>query len=132
MKSLGFTEAKPPDKTFKETHTCDPTTFEEAITESKWRSGGTVMQSAAGIFISQKKYVLEILDRFQMKNCNSVSTPTEVGLKIVRDPEGRKVDNTVYKQIGHKYGFPRKFCHAVLLQQNPDLKKFSINMLQWS
>ncbi|RDX79474.1 hypothetical protein CR513_40102, partial [Mucuna pruriens] len=64
-----------------------------------WRFGGTIMQYAAGIFISQKKYVLEILDRFQMKNCNFVSTPTEVGLKLVRDPEGRKVDNTLYKQI---------------------------------
>jgi len=58
-----------------------------------------VMQSTAGTFISQKKYVLEILDRFQMKNCNSVSTPTKVGLKVVRDPEGRKIDNTFYKQI---------------------------------
>ncbi|RDX89920.1 hypothetical protein CR513_28286, partial [Mucuna pruriens] len=64
-----------------------------------WRFGGAVMQSAARIFIFQKKYMLEILDRFQMKNCNSVSTPTEVGLKLVRDPEGRKVDNTLYKQI---------------------------------
>ena len=34
--------------------------------------GIKVVQSAAGIFISQKKYVQEILDRFQMKNCNSV------------------------------------------------------------
>ncbi|RDX70119.1 hypothetical protein CR513_50672, partial [Mucuna pruriens] len=61
--------------------------------------GIEVMQSAIGIFISQKKYMLEILDRFQMKICNSVSTPTEVGLKLVRDSEGRKVDNTLYKQI---------------------------------
>jgi len=37
--------------------------------------GIEVMQSAAGTFISQKKYVLEMLDRFQMKNCNFVSTP---------------------------------------------------------
>ncbi|KAL5794998.1 hypothetical protein ACOSP7_003592 [Xanthoceras sorbifolium] len=37
--------------------------------------GIEVEQSAAGIFISQKKYVREILDRFKMKNYNSVGTP---------------------------------------------------------
>lgn len=34
-----------------------------------------------------------------MKNCNSVNTPIEVGLKLVQDLEGRKIDNTLYKQI---------------------------------
>ncbi|KAA0052836.1 Integrase, catalytic core [Cucumis melo var. makuwa] len=40
-----------------------------------------------------------MLDRFQMANCNPVSTPMEVSLKLVRDHEGRKIDNTLYKQI---------------------------------
>ena len=61
--------------------------------------GIEVVQSATGIFISQKKYVREILDRFQMKNCNSVNTPTEFGLKLNKDHEGKKVDGTLYKQI---------------------------------
>ncbi|XP_019054183.1 PREDICTED: uncharacterized protein LOC109115040 [Nelumbo nucifera] len=61
--------------------------------------GIEVIQSAAGNFISQKKYVQEILDRFQMKNCNSISTPTEVDLKLMKDSEGKKVDNTLFKQI---------------------------------
>ncbi|XP_034710447.1 uncharacterized mitochondrial protein AtMg00810-like [Vitis riparia] len=39
--------------------------------------GIEVMQSSTGIFISQKKYVGEILDRFQMKDCNPVNTPSE-------------------------------------------------------
>lgn len=34
-----------------------------------------------------------------MKNCNSVSTPSEVGLKLIRDLEGKKVDNTLYRKI---------------------------------
>lgn len=41
----------------------------------------------------------EILDRFQMKNCNPASTPTKIGLKLVKDPVGRKIDNILYKQI---------------------------------
>jgi hypothetical protein len=61
--------------------------------------GIEVVQSANGIFISQKKYLREILDRFQMKDCNPVSTPVEYGLKLTRDSGGRKVNSTVYKQI---------------------------------
>lgn len=61
--------------------------------------GIEVVQSATGIFISQKKYVRDILDKFQMKNCNSVSTPTEFGLKLVKDPKEKRVDNILYKQI---------------------------------
>ena len=61
--------------------------------------GIEVVQSANGIFISQKKYVQDILDRFQMKDCNLVSTPTEFGLKLNEDHEGKKVDSTLYKKI---------------------------------
>ena len=50
-------------------------------------------------FISQKKYVLDILDRFRMKDCNPVSTPTEFRLKLNKDHEGKKVDSTLYKKI---------------------------------
>ncbi|KAL3721830.1 hypothetical protein ACJRO7_034209 [Eucalyptus globulus] len=34
-----------------------------------------------------------------MNNCNPVTTPTEVGLKLLKDPYGSKVDSTLYKQI---------------------------------
>lgn len=56
--------------------------------------GTQVMHANVSIFISQKKYVQEILDRFQMQNCNPMDTPTEVGLKLIKDPKGRKVDTT--------------------------------------
>ncbi|PRQ55909.1 putative RNA-directed DNA polymerase [Rosa chinensis] len=58
-----------------------------------------VVQSATGIFIMQKKYAVEILDRFEMKTCNSVGPPIEPGLKLTKDPKGKKVDNTLFKQI---------------------------------
>ncbi|CAL8991481.1 unnamed protein product [Prunus brigantina] len=61
--------------------------------------GIEVVQSSAGIFISQKKYVQEILDRFEMKDCNSVCTPTEIVLKLVKNSGEKKVDQTLYKQI---------------------------------
>ncbi|CAL8156616.1 unnamed protein product [Prunus armeniaca] len=61
--------------------------------------GIEVVQSSAEIFISQKKYVQEILDRFEMKDCNSVCTPIEIGLKLVKNSGEKKVDQTLYKQI---------------------------------
>ncbi|XP_059670848.1 secreted RxLR effector protein 161-like [Cornus florida] len=61
--------------------------------------GIEVAQTSIGIFISQKKYVQEILDRFQMGNCNSVATPVELGMKLSKNHEGKKVDSTLYKQI---------------------------------
>ena len=34
-----------------------------------------------------------------MKECNSVNTSTELGLKLNKDPNGRRVNNTLYKQL---------------------------------
>ena len=48
------------------------------------------------VFLNQ--YADGFHDRFQMKNRNTVSTLMEKGLKLVKEPEGRKVDNTLYKQ----------------------------------
>ena len=58
-----------------------------------------VVQSDDGIFVSQKKYMREILNGFKMKNCNSADTAVEFGLKLNKAGRGAKVDNTLYKQI---------------------------------
>ena len=34
-----------------------------------------------------------------MHDCNSVNTPVECGLKLHKDPEGKKINSTLYKQI---------------------------------
>ena len=47
--------------------------------------GIEVIQSTNVIFISQKKYVQDILNKFQMKDCNLVSTPIEFDLKLNKD-----------------------------------------------
>ena len=61
--------------------------------------GIEVNQIAGGIFICQKKYVGEVLDMFQMKDCNPANTPSDFSLKLHKDLEGKKVDSTLYKQI---------------------------------
>ncbi|TXG60681.1 hypothetical protein EZV62_015254 [Acer yangbiense] len=58
-----------------------------------------VIQTSVGILASQKKYVQEILKRFKMKDCNLVGTPTAPDLKLVKNPGGKKVNATLYKQI---------------------------------
>jgi len=61
--------------------------------------GIEVVQLSDGVFISHKKYALEILDRFKMKNCNSVSTPTDLSLKLIKDDARKKMNATLYKQM---------------------------------
>jgi len=61
--------------------------------------GIEVNQIAGGIFICQKKYVGEVLDMFQMKDCNPANTPSDFSLKLHKDLEGKKVDSTLYRQI---------------------------------
>ncbi|XP_042406296.1 uncharacterized mitochondrial protein AtMg00810-like [Zingiber officinale] len=87
----------------------DLITFQSIVKDAKWHKTmddeieaierNEIVQSANEIFISQKKYAQEILDRFQLKVCNPVSTLTEFGLKLNQDYEGKKVDNSIYKQI---------------------------------
>ncbi|RVW40116.1 Retrovirus-related Pol polyprotein from transposon TNT 1-94 [Vitis vinifera] len=50
-------------------------------------------------FHFSKKYALEILDKFMLKDCNSVITPSEVGLKLSKSGARKRVDSTLYKQI---------------------------------
>ncbi|KAL6322426.1 hypothetical protein AAG906_008081 [Vitis piasezkii] len=81
--------------------------------------GIEVVQSSAGVFISQKKYALEILDKFMLKDCNSVITPSEVGLKLSKSGAGKRVDSTLYKQIVGSLMYPTStrpdIMHAINL-----------------
>ena len=61
--------------------------------------GFEVVQTDDGIFVSQKKYMREILNGFKMKNCNSADNAVEFGLKLNKAGRGAKVDNTLYRQI---------------------------------
>ncbi|KAK9750670.1 hypothetical protein RND81_02G212500 [Saponaria officinalis] len=61
--------------------------------------GIEALLSATGIFLCQKKYLQEVLDRFGMSNCNSINTTIERGTKLVKDSPGRNVNSTLYKQI---------------------------------
>lgn len=61
--------------------------------------GIEVMQKTDGIFICQRKYAAELIERFEMQNFNPVCNPIVPGQKIGRDEAGVKVDATIYKQV---------------------------------
>ena len=61
--------------------------------------GLEVSQTAHGIHISQAKYALEVLKRFDLENCNSVWNPMVPGNKLDMDEGGDRVDETHYKKI---------------------------------
>ncbi|XP_044473188.1 receptor-like protein 43 [Mangifera indica] len=50
--------------------------------------GLEVKQTQGRIFISQKSYAREILKKFNMLDCNPVSTPMECGIKLSKFDEG--------------------------------------------
>ena len=47
--------------------------------------GLEVLQRSDGVFISQKKYALEVLQRFGMDKSNSIHNPIVPGFKLVKD-----------------------------------------------
>jgi hypothetical protein len=65
----------------------------------KYFLGVEVLQNSDGIYISQKKYAKDVLERFGMEKSNSVKNPIVPGVKLMKDEEGAKVNATVYKQL---------------------------------
>lgn len=64
----------------------------------KFFLGVEVNQSSEGIHICQKKYTKEVLERFNMWNCNSVKNPMVPGTIITKEGS-RGVNATLYKQL---------------------------------
>lgn len=58
-----------------------------------------IQKPEEGIFICQRKYAAEIIDRFGMQHYNPVCNPIVPGQRIGRDEAGEKIDSTLYKQM---------------------------------
>jgi hypothetical protein len=65
----------------------------------KYFLGIEVLQRPDGVFIGQRKYAQEVLDRFKMDQCNPVKNPVVPGNKLSKDEDGVRIDSTLYKQI---------------------------------
>nr|GEV68474.1 hypothetical protein [Tanacetum cinerariifolium] len=60
---------------------------------------GEVKQKQNGIFISQDKYVAEILRKFGLTDGKSASTPIDTEKPLLKDPDGEDVDVHTYKSM---------------------------------
>nr|GEY23790.1 hypothetical protein [Tanacetum cinerariifolium] len=58
-----------------------------------------VKQSDEGIFISQDKYVVEILKKFDFSSIKTTSTPIETQKPLVKDEEAAAVDVYLYRSM---------------------------------
>nr|GEV15629.1 reverse transcriptase domain-containing protein [Tanacetum cinerariifolium] len=61
--------------------------------------GLQVKQKDDGIFISQDKYVAEILRKFGFTYVKSASTPIETDKPLLKDPDGKDVDEYIYRRF---------------------------------
>nr|GEX32465.1 hypothetical protein [Tanacetum cinerariifolium] len=67
--------------------------------EIKFFLGLQVNQFSNGIFINQSKYILDILKRFGLENCDTVPTPMVEQAKLKLDLAGKPVDLTDYRSM---------------------------------
>eukprot|EP00253_Pinus_taeda_P031978 PITA_31978 len=61
--------------------------------------GIEVDQNENGIFISQARYVNEVLGRFNMQECKVAITPMIMGLKLSKEDNNKDFDPILYKSI---------------------------------
>eukprot|EP00253_Pinus_taeda_P008164 PITA_08164 len=61
--------------------------------------GIEVDQNEKGIFISQARYVNQVLSRFNMQECKAAITPTVMGLKLSIEDNTKDFDPSLYKSI---------------------------------
>ncbi|GJW74422.1 hypothetical protein Tco_0133792 [Tanacetum coccineum] len=61
--------------------------------------GLQVQQKKDGIFISQDKYVDEILKKFRFSEVKTASTPMETQKPLLKDEDGEKVDVHIYRSM---------------------------------
>ncbi|GJU98992.1 putative ribonuclease H-like domain-containing protein [Tanacetum coccineum] len=70
-----------------------------------------VKQNKGGIFISQDKYVAEILKKFDLVNVKAAITPMETKLPLTKDEEAFDVDVHLYRSM---IGKLQRFLHLML------------------
>ena len=61
--------------------------------------GLEILQWNNGIFLYQQKYTRDVLKRVQMDDFNSMHNPIIQGTKLMKDPMGEPLADTLYKQL---------------------------------
>ena len=58
-----------------------------------------IQQSRNGIYITQSKYMKEILKKIGMEDSKLAGTPMCTGLKLTKDDDSKEVDQTLYRSM---------------------------------
>jgi hypothetical protein len=61
--------------------------------------GLQIRQSNQGIFISQTKYIREMLKRFRMENCKPIITPMQTTCKLSKNDDSKSIDQRKYRSM---------------------------------
>ena len=69
------------------------------IGELTFYLGLQIQQKSIGTFISQEKYLKEMLKIFKMEDCKTVSTPMTTGCKLCADDGTADVDQKLYRSM---------------------------------
>ena len=69
------------------------------IGELSYFLGLQISQKPEGLFLSQEKYLKEMLKKFQMEDSNPVSTPIVSGCKLSKDDASSEVDQKMYRSM---------------------------------
>ena len=99
--------------------------------ELKYFLGFQVKQLQQGTFISQTKYIQDILKKFGMKNAKPIKTPMGTNGHLDLDTGGKSVDQKVYRSmIGSLLYYvylDRILCfpYACVQGSKPILRKFT-------
>ena len=67
--------------------------------EIKFFIGLQIQQKKDGIYITQSKYIKEILKKFGIEDSRPVGTPMSIGHKLSKNKNSRKVDQTTYRSM---------------------------------
>ena len=67
--------------------------------ESTFFLGLQVYQTDKGIFISQTRYIKDMLKKFKMEDSKPVGTPMVIGCKLSKDDESLEVDHTMFRSM---------------------------------
>jgi hypothetical protein len=69
------------------------------IGELSFFLGLQITQRSEGMFISQEKYLREMLKRFQMEDSKPMGTPMVTGCKLRKDDDSPNVDQSSYRSM---------------------------------
>jgi hypothetical protein len=74
--------------------------FEMSMTgELSFFLGLQITQMSEGMFISQEKYLREMLKTFQMEDSKPMGTPMVIGCKLSKDDDSVDVDQSSYRSM---------------------------------